>query len=29
MKFDPYDTLMIIRDSRIVILFHLYCFSKH
>ena len=29
MKFDPYDPLMIVRGSRILILFHLYCFSKH
>ena len=29
MKFDPYGTLMINHGNRILILFHLYCNSKH
>ena len=29
MKFDPYDTLMINCGNRILIVFHLYCCSKH
>ena len=29
MKFDPYGALMINRSNRILIVFHLYCCSKH
>ena len=29
MKFDPYDTLRINCGNRILIVFHLYCCSKH
>ena len=29
MKFDPYDTLMIYRGNRTLIMFHVRCCSKH
>ena len=29
MKFDPYDALMIKRGNHILIVFYVYCCSKH
>ena len=29
MKIDPYDALTIYRGTRVSIVFHLYCCSKH
>ena len=29
MKFDPYSVWMINRGNHILIVFHIYCFSKH